>query len=128
MDLGCVGDCPEVGFDRSIGLTVDFENGWPSARSDLPPCKEVDDNDFAAESCVEQFDMAHVNIQNSRIPTLSRWWILVAMVSLAFIGFFYLYLESLKSFEDVIPETADEQTQDMAKALIDFVRDNSPGR
>ena len=127
LDLGCDGNCSKIDFDGGTGLIVDFENGWPSARGDFA-CKETGDSDFAARPCTARFDMAHVDRYGGPSPALSRWWMIIAMISLAFVGFCYLHWESFETFDNVLPEDVDEQTQGMAKVLADIAHDRSPGR
>ena len=127
LEHRCDGDCSKIDFDSGVGFMADSENGWPSARWD-PMCNKSGDSDFAAGSCATRFDMTHVDRQTGRVPTLSRWWMIIAMISLAFVGFFYLHWESLNSVDNVLPEDVDEQTQDMAKIFADIARDRPPGR
>ena len=127
LDLGCDRDCTEIGFESRTGLSADAEGNWPAVRWN-PVCKATDDSDIEADwLCNTRFDMAYVDIGNDSIRSLSKWWMIIAMVSLAFVGFFYLHWESLKSVDDVLPEDVDERRQNMAKALADVARDHSPG-
>ena len=126
LALRCDGDCTEIDFDSGVGLMADFDDAGSSARVDFA-CREPGNRDFAVD-CTTRFDMAQVDIRNDPIPTLSRWWMIIAIVSLAFVGLFYLHLESFKNLDNVLSEDADEQRREMAKALADAVHDHFPGQ